>query len=63
MRGGKHYLVANKSRKQNADKPSKTKKSVKLSSEDWYKKAAAALSIRNPLVAPSPSLVPERDPQ
>ena len=61
MRGGKRFFVANKVRKQTASKQSKTKKSVKLSSTDWYKKAAASLSIKKSSVTPSPGLVPELD--
>ena len=61
MRGRKQHLLSNKNRKQFADKRAKPRKRVKLSSEDWYQKAAAALSIRNSLVTPSPSLVPEID--
>ena len=62
MNIGKRHIDANKTRKHSAAKQSK-KQSVKLSSEGWYKKAAAALSIRNPPIKPSPSLVPEMDPQ
>jgi hypothetical protein len=58
VRGGKHYIVANKARKQTKTKAGKPKKSVKLSSQAWYQKAAASYSISNRSVM-SPSIAPE----
>jgi hypothetical protein len=58
VRGGKHYFAASKTLKRTIRKPAKIKKGVKLSSEDWYKRAAAAMSIRNADIQ-SPSIVPE----
>ena len=58
MRGGKHYFASNKSTKHSPAKSDKPKKSVKLSSQDWYKRTAAVMSIRRADV-PSPSIVPE----
>ena len=58
MRGEKNNSIAGKTLKRDAKKPVKLKKGVKLSSEDWYKRAAAALSIRSSNV-PSPSIAPD----
>jgi hypothetical protein len=51
VRVGKGVKPSNKS----VRKPVKAK-IIKLSSEDWYKRAAAAMSIRRD----SPSIVPDR---
>ena len=62
MRGGKHFITENKGRKQSrANVPVKPRKSVKLSSADWYRKAAAKLSIKGTSVAAPPGLVSEMD--
>ena len=59
VRGGKHYIVQ-KVQKSTEEKRRYTKrKPVKLRSADWYKKAAAVMSIRNPGCVSSPSLVPD----
>ena len=62
MRGGKHYFATSKSRKRSPTKSEKPKRSVKLKSEGWYQRTAAAMSIRRDQV-PSPSIVPGTDRQ
>ena len=58
MREVKSSGNANSKRRPVANKQIKPKRGVKLHHEDWYKKAAAALSIRGSEV-PSPSIAPE----
>ena len=58
VREGKTLGAANDKRKPTANKRIKPKQSVKLRHQDWYIKAAAALSIRSSNV-PSPSIAPE----
>jgi len=62
MRGGKHSMIQTKDRKRSsANESVKPRKSAKLSSEDWYRKAAAKLSIKGTSVAASPRSVSEMD--
>jgi hypothetical protein len=55
MRGGKRFITETKGRKgSGANASVKPRKNVKLSSEDWYRKAAAKLSIKATSVAAPP---------
>ncbi len=56
MRDGKRY-VSNNLTKRSA-KSDRPKKSVKLSSQDWYKRTAAAISI-NRVHVPPPAIARE----
>jgi hypothetical protein len=58
VRGNKHYIAQSKAAKKQVPKQPRLKRAIKLSSQDWYKRAAARMSIRRVDVE-SPSIVPE----
>jgi hypothetical protein len=53
--------AVNKNHKRLQKKSMKPRKSIKLSSADWYQKAAARVSIKSSWMKVSPSLVPQND--
>ena len=58
VRNGKHYIAQSKAAKKQVPKQPRLKRAINLSSQPWYKRAAARMSIRRVDVE-SPSIVPE----